>query len=51
MHLSLNLLETIVNIRRVSKTVRAEDMKFSVTLVVGDGAGHTGIDLGRLRRS
>ena len=33
----LELTETIVNIRRVSKTVKGgKNMKFSVTLVVGD---------------
>ena len=44
----LELTETIVNIRRVSKTVKGgKNMKFSVTLVVGDGAGHVGIGLGK----
>ena len=44
----LELPETIVNIRRVSKTVKGgKNMKFSVTLVVGDGAGHVGIGLGK----
>jgi small subunit ribosomal protein S5 len=44
----LELNETIVNIRRVSKTVKGgKNMKFSVTLVVGDGEGHVGIGLGK----
>jgi small subunit ribosomal protein S5 len=40
--------ETIVNIRRVAKTVKGgRNMRFSVTMVVGDGAGHVGIGLGK----
>lgn len=44
----LELTETIVNIRRVAKTVKGgRNMRFSVTVVVGDGAGHVGIGLGK----
>ena len=40
--------ETIVNIRRVAKTVTGgRNMRFSVTVVVGDGAGHVGVGLGK----
>ena len=40
--------ETIVNIRRVAKTVKGgRNMRFSVTVVVGDGAGHVGVGLGK----
>ena len=44
----LELTETIVNIRRVAKTVKGgRNMRFSVTVVVGDGQGHVGIGLGK----
>lgn len=44
----LELTETIVNIRRVAKTVKGgRNMRFSVTIVVGDGEGHVGIGLGK----
>ena len=44
----LDLTETIVNIRRVAKTVKGgRNMRFSVTVVVGDGEGHVGVGLGR----
>lgn len=44
----LELTETIINIRRVAKTVKGgRNMRFSVTLVVGDGEGHVGIGLGK----
>lgn len=44
----LELTENIVSIRRVSKTVKGgKNMKFSVTLVVGDGEGHVGVGLGK----
>ncbi len=44
----LDLKETIVNIRRVAKTVKGgRNMRFSVTMVVGDGAGHVGVGLGK----
>ena len=40
--------ETIVNIRRVAKTVKGgRNMRFSVTMVVGDGKGHVGVGLGK----
>ena len=40
--------ETIVNIRRVSKTVKGgRNMRFSVSVFVGDGAGHVGVGLGK----
>ena len=44
----LDLNSTIVNIRRVAKTVKGgRNMRFSVTVVVGDGAGHVGVGLGK----
>ncbi len=44
----LELKESIVNIRRVSKTVKGgKNFRFSVTVVVGDGAGHVGLGLGK----
>ena len=44
----LDLTETIVNIRRVAKTVKGgKNMRFSVTIVVGDHAGHVGVGLGK----
>jgi small subunit ribosomal protein S5 len=44
----LDLKETIVNIRRVAKTVKGgRNMRFSVTVVVGDGAGYVGVGLGK----
>ena len=42
------MAETIVNIRRVAKTVKGgRNMRFSVTVVVGDHAGHVGVGLGK----
>ena len=44
----LDLKETIVNIRRVAKTVKGgRNMRFSVTVVVGDGSGYVGVGLGK----
>ena len=44
----LDLTETIVSIRRVAKTVKGgRNMRFSVTVVVGDGEGHVGVGLGK----
>lgn len=44
----LELTSTIVNIRRVSKTVKGgKNMRFSVTVVVGDHEGHVGVGLGK----
>ncbi|MBQ5441461.1 MAG: 30S ribosomal protein S5 [Firmicutes bacterium] len=44
----LELTSTIVNIRRVSKTVKGgKNMRFSVAVVVGDGNGYVGVGLGK----
>jgi len=44
----LDLKETIVNIRRVAKTVKGgRNMRFSVTVVVGNGEGYVGVGLGK----
>ena len=44
----LDLKETIVSIRRVAKTVKGgRNMRFSVTVVVGDGNGYVGVGLGK----
>lgn len=44
----LDLKETIVNIRRVTKVVKGgKNSRFSVTVVVGDGNGHVGLGLGK----
>ena len=44
----LDLKETIVNIRRVAKTVKGgRNMRFSVTVVVGYGNGYVGVGLGK----
>ena len=44
----LDLKETLVTSRRVAKTVKGgRNMRFSVTIVVGDGEGHVGVGLGK----
>lgn len=44
----LDLKETIVNIRRVAKTVKGgRNMRFSVSIVVGNGEGYVGVGLGK----
>lgn len=44
----LELNETIVNIRRVAKTVKGgRNMRFSVSVVVGNGDGYVGVGLGK----
>lgn len=44
----LDLQDTIVSIRRVAKTVKGgRNMRFSVTVVVGDHNGHVGVGLGK----
>ena len=44
----LDLKETIVSIRRVAKTVKGgRNMRFSVTVVVGNSEGYVGVGLGK----
>ena len=44
----LDLKESIVNIRRVTKVVKGgKNSRFSVTVVVGDYNGHVGLGLGK----
>jgi len=44
----LDLKETIVNIRRVAKTVKGgRNMRFSVSVVIGNGEGYVGVGLGK----
>ena len=44
----LELTDRVVNIKRVSKTVKGgRTMRFSALVVVGDGDGHVGIGLGK----
>ena len=44
----LDLKESIVNIRRVTKVVKGgKNFKFSVTVVVGDENGYVGVSLGK----
>ena len=44
----LDLKESIVNIRRVTKAVKGgKNFKFSVTVVVGDENGYVGVGLGK----
>ena len=44
---ALDLKETIVSIRRVAKTVKGgRNMRFSVSVVVGNGDGYVGVGLG-----
>ena len=45
---SLEMEDTVVAIKRVSKTVKGgRSSKFSALVVVGDGAGHVGAGLGK----
>ena len=44
----MQLEEKMVTIRRVAKTVKGgRNVRFSVTMVVGDGEGHVGVGTGK----
>jgi small subunit ribosomal protein S5 len=44
----MDLKESIVSIRRVAKTVKGgRNMRFSVSVVVGNGEGYVGVGLGK----
>ena len=44
----LTLTDSIINIRRVAKTVKGgRNMRFSVSVVVGNGEGYVGVGLGK----
>ena len=47
---SLELTDTLVELRRVSKTVKGgRNSRFSALVVVGDGAGHVGAGTGKAK--
>ena len=48
----LELADTVVAIKRVSKTVKGgRTMRFSALVVVGDKNGHVGVGMGKVRWS
>ena len=45
---NMELTEKVVTIKRVTKVVKGgRNMRFTAMLVVGDGAGHVGVGLGK----